>query len=112
MVARLPTPVDAKACAVPPDKGVSANNQHGSGDRRKQPIKPDEEKPIRVREFHPAAQAASANLNRNGVARRAKSRRISAIIAADASPIRHRVKPDGFFGTHSHRVPWIARATL
>src|SRR5262249_48135735 len=56
--ARFPAPVAAKARAVPPEKRVRADDQHGSGDRRKQPIEPDEEKPIRVRELHAAAQLA------------------------------------------------------
>ena len=39
----------------------------------------------------------------------ASSRWISAIIAADASRIRHRVKLDGDFGTHTHVAKRLGR---
>ena len=56
--ARLPTPVEAEAGAVPSGKRVGTDDQHGSGDRREESIEPDEEEAVSVREPHAAAQLA------------------------------------------------------
>jgi hypothetical protein len=41
---------------MPSDKRVRTNDQQGSGYRGEQPVEPDEEKAIAVREPDPAAQ--------------------------------------------------------
>ena len=102
--------------ALLPDKPIGTDDQHGSGDRRKQSIEPSKkrrsplENVIRPRSLRlstmiccrsAALSASSADLKRNGVARRPKTRRISAIISANAIPIRHRVKLDDPFGTYN-----------
>ena len=50
--------IPTKACAVPTNKTIGANDQKGSEDRREQPIEPDKEKAVTVREPDAAAQLA------------------------------------------------------
>ena len=48
--ARLPAPIQSKACAMPPDDGLRLDYRHSVQHRRKQAIEPDEEQSVRHRQ--------------------------------------------------------------
>ena len=55
---RLPTPITAKACAVPAHNSFGPDDRHRLQDRWKSSIQQHEEHPIAVGEFKPTARIA------------------------------------------------------
>jgi hypothetical protein len=61
--ARFPAPVSLKTATVPADHGLGPDNPDSTKDGRKEPIEPDQQQPVRVRQLQSLGQLADEDVD-------------------------------------------------